>query len=150
MPCESDGSYSGPNIFSNPDSEFNKYLGFTLPGQAGSRNIMSGPAYAATDAGVYKTFKMPWSERQRMQFRLTTRHGVCRALRILNGSRSSQPEGPRCTRGPFFLGKRFGLQLGWVVVMLAKLSVRRLDRARDSRDQGRVMMRNSRDQQEGS
>jgi hypothetical protein len=89
----SDGSYSGPNIFSNPDSEFNKYLGFTLPGQAGSRNIMSGPAYAATDAGVYKTFKMPWSERQRMQFRVTA-YNLFNAVNFDDTTLSVDPTSP--------------------------------------------------------
>ena len=89
----SDGSYSGPNIFSNPVSEFNKYLGFTLPGQAGSRNIMSGPAYAATDAGVYKTFKMPWSERQRMQFRVTA-YNLFNAVNFDDTTLSVDPTSP--------------------------------------------------------
>lgn len=65
------GPDSGPNIFSNPDLAFNNYVGFASPGQAGSRNIMAGPAYFVTDMGLYKTFKMPWSEKQRMQFRVS-------------------------------------------------------------------------------
>jgi hypothetical protein len=67
----SDGSFSGPNVFKNPDNTFANDLTFTLPGLTGSRNIMSGPAYFATDMGIYKTFKMPWSEKQQLQFRVT-------------------------------------------------------------------------------
>ena len=67
----SDGSFSGPNIFTNPDNAFNNFVNFTLPGLAGSRNIMSGPGYFTTDMGMYKTFKMPWSEKQQLQFRVT-------------------------------------------------------------------------------
>jgi hypothetical protein len=67
----SDGSFSGPNIFTNPDNTFANNLTFTLPGLAGSRNIMSGPGYFTTDMGMYKTFKMPWSEKQQLQFRVT-------------------------------------------------------------------------------
>ena len=89
----SDGSYSGPNIFSNPDNAFNKYLSFTVPGAAGSRNIMRGPAYAAADMGIYKTFKMPWSERQRMQFRVTA-YNVFNTVNFDDGSLSVDPTSP--------------------------------------------------------
>jgi hypothetical protein len=65
----SDGSLSGPNIFTKPDSTFANDIAFTLPGLAGSRNIMSGPGYFTTDMGLYKTFKI--TERQRLQFRVT-------------------------------------------------------------------------------
>jgi hypothetical protein len=64
------GVFGIPNIFKDANAAFNN-VGFTLPGQAGSRNIMRGPAYSATDVGVYKTFKMPWSEKQRLQFRVS-------------------------------------------------------------------------------
>jgi len=67
----SNGAYSGPNLFSNPDSVFANDIAFTLPGLSGSRNVLTGPAYFATDMGLYKTFKMPWSEGQHMQFRVT-------------------------------------------------------------------------------
>lgn len=65
----SDGSFSGPNIFSIPDNTFNNFVNFTLPGLSGSRNIMSGPGYFSTDMGLYKTFKI--TERQRLQFRVS-------------------------------------------------------------------------------
>ncbi len=65
----STNTFSGPNIFTNPDSTFANDIAFTLPGLAGSRNIMSGPGYFTTDMGLYKTFKI--TERQRLQFRVT-------------------------------------------------------------------------------
>jgi hypothetical protein len=59
-----------PNMFSNPSAVF-ALLQFTDPGQVGSRNVLRGPAYADLDLGVYKTFRMPWKESHRLQFRVT-------------------------------------------------------------------------------
>jgi carboxypeptidase family protein len=59
-----------PNLFGDPASVVNA-IAPTLPGGTGSRNIFRGPAYFATDMGVYKSFKMPWKESQRLQFRVT-------------------------------------------------------------------------------
>jgi hypothetical protein len=60
-----------PNLFADPASVVN-LIAPTLPGGDGSRNVFRGPAYFATDMGVYKSFKMPWNEaRQRLQFRVT-------------------------------------------------------------------------------
>jgi len=59
-----------PNLFADPASILNS-LAPTLPGGDGSRNVFRGPAYFTTDMGVYKSFKMPWKESQRLQFRVT-------------------------------------------------------------------------------
>jgi hypothetical protein len=59
-----------PNLFSDPLGVLNM-IAPTLPGGDGSRNIFRGPAYFATDMGVYKSFRMPWKESQRLQFRVT-------------------------------------------------------------------------------
>jgi hypothetical protein len=59
-----------PNLFSNPQAILNSIVP-TLPGGDGARNIFRGPAYFATDMGVYKTFTMPWKETQHLQFRVT-------------------------------------------------------------------------------
>ena len=59
-----------PNLFANASAAFND-IAFTLPGLPGSRNVFTGPAYASVDMGLDKTFLMPWSERQNMQFRVT-------------------------------------------------------------------------------
>jgi len=61
-----------PNLFSDPAAVLANDFEFTLPGENGSRNAIRGPAYASTDAGIFKTFIMPWGgERQRLQFRIT-------------------------------------------------------------------------------
>ena len=59
-----------PNLFRDPASILN-LIAPTLPGGDGSRGSLRGPAYVAADMGAYKTFNMPWSERQHLQFRVT-------------------------------------------------------------------------------
>lgn len=58
-----------PNLFSNPAAAYAE-VGYTLPGSAGSRNVVFGPAYFDTDLGLAKSFKMPWNEKQILQFRV--------------------------------------------------------------------------------
>lgn len=58
-----------PNLFSNPSAAYAQ-VGYTLPGYPGSRNEVSGPAYFDTDLGLAKSFTMPWSEKQILQFRI--------------------------------------------------------------------------------
>jgi len=63
---------SGPNLFNDPQSVVANDFRFTLPGFGGTRNVLVGPGYFSTDAGIFKTFVMPWAaERQRLQFRVT-------------------------------------------------------------------------------
>ena len=59
-----------PNLFADAKAALAD-ISFTLPGLPGSRNVLTGPAYAAADMGLYKTFNMPWSEHQLLQFRVT-------------------------------------------------------------------------------
>ena len=40
-----------------------------MPGQTGGRNQLRGQGYFDIDSGLYKNFTMPWSERQKLQFR---------------------------------------------------------------------------------
>ena len=61
-----------PNIFADPQSVLDNDFAFTLPGYGGTRNAIRGPGYFSTDAGIYKTFVMPWAaERQRLKFSVT-------------------------------------------------------------------------------
>jgi len=87
----SDGSFSGPNIFGNPDNAFNNFVNFTLPGLAGSRNVLIGPAYFVTDMGLYKTFKL--TERMRMQFRATA-YNVFNTVNFDDTTLSVDPTAP--------------------------------------------------------
>ncbi len=64
------GTPTPPSIFANPTAALAD-LAFTLPGLSGSRNVLTGPAYADADMGISKTFKMPWRESESLQLRAT-------------------------------------------------------------------------------
>ncbi|HEV2765328.1 MAG TPA: hypothetical protein VGV38_20265, partial [Pyrinomonadaceae bacterium] len=57
-----------PNIFCDPQEAFRNYRD-PLPGEPGDRNKLRDPGYVSLDAGLHKTFQMPWSEEQRLTFR---------------------------------------------------------------------------------
>jgi hypothetical protein len=57
------GNPTPPSIFANPTASLANFA-FTLPGLSGSRNALTGPAFAEGDMGIYKSFKMPWRESQ--------------------------------------------------------------------------------------
>ena len=44
-------------------------LSFPQGGNVGDRNALTGPGFWNVDMGVAKFFAVPWSERQRLQFR---------------------------------------------------------------------------------
>jgi len=64
----SPGNVNGsPNLFSDPTAALQSFRD-ARPGEGGDRNILRGPGYITLDAGLYKTFKLPW-EGQRITFR---------------------------------------------------------------------------------
>ncbi len=58
----------GPDLFANPALAASAFEE-TLAGQSGSRDSLRGQGFFNIDTGLYKNFKMPWSEKQRLQFR---------------------------------------------------------------------------------
>ncbi len=64
------GSVAGtrPNLFSDPTGA---YRSFRSPraGEVGDRNILRLPSYFVMDAGLGKTFDMPYAESHKLQFR---------------------------------------------------------------------------------
>ena len=58
----------GPNLWDNPAAALNSFSE-TLAGQTGSRDAMRGSGFFNIDSGMYKNFTMPWSEKQKLQFR---------------------------------------------------------------------------------
>ncbi|HLN99795.1 MAG TPA: carboxypeptidase-like regulatory domain-containing protein [Pyrinomonadaceae bacterium] len=56
-----------PNLFSDPTAALQSFRD-ARPGEGGDRNILRGPGYITLDAGLYKTFHMPWEGHQ-IQFR---------------------------------------------------------------------------------
>jgi hypothetical protein len=59
---------AGPNLWANPTTALASFQE-TLAGQTGSRDAMRGSGFFNIDSGLYKNFTMPWSEKQRLQFR---------------------------------------------------------------------------------
>jgi len=57
-----------PNLWADPKAALAAFQE-TMAGQTGSRDSLRGQGYFNIDTGVYKNFTMPWSERQRLQFR---------------------------------------------------------------------------------
>jgi len=59
-----------PNLWSDPKGALNAYqVTGTFAGQTGSRNTIRGQGFFNIDSGLYKNFTMPWSEKQKLQFR---------------------------------------------------------------------------------
>jgi hypothetical protein len=56
-----------PNLFSDPTAALQSFRD-ARPGEAGDRNVLRAPGYITLDAGLYKSFRLPW-EGQRIQFR---------------------------------------------------------------------------------
>jgi hypothetical protein len=68
QPVQSSPTSQGqPNVFSDPLAVYRSFRN-ARPGEVGSRNILRAPGYIALDAGLYKTFKLPW-EGHTLQFR---------------------------------------------------------------------------------
>lgn len=67
---ESNPSFNGvsPNLFSDPLAAFQSFRS-GRPGERGDRNIFRYPGFVTLDVGLGKTWDMPWSEEQKLQFR---------------------------------------------------------------------------------
>jgi hypothetical protein len=84
------GAFGVPNLFSDANAAFND-VGFTLPGLPGSRNVISGPAYAAADIGVAKSFKI--TERGALKFEARA-YNVFNSVNFDDGTLSLDPTSP--------------------------------------------------------
>lgn len=60
-----------PNIFANPDQAFANWR-TPHPGETGSRNPIRYPGTWNIDAGIAKSFNMPWREGHKITFRVDT------------------------------------------------------------------------------
>jgi hypothetical protein len=58
----------GPNLWADPKPAFAAFSE-TLAGQTGSRLTLRGDGFFNIDSGLSKSFTMPWSEKQKLQFR---------------------------------------------------------------------------------
>jgi hypothetical protein len=62
------GGVGGVNLFSDPAAAI-KAFDYTLPGQAGGRNVVRGDGNFNIDMGLGKSFSMPYAEGHTVQFR---------------------------------------------------------------------------------
>lgn len=60
-----------PNLFADPKAAYNSFRS-PAPGETGARNILRGMHYYTLDAGLYKSFGLPWSEKQKITLRWET------------------------------------------------------------------------------
>jgi len=60
---------TAPNLFSNGVAAYQSF-GYAFPGETGARNNLRGPGYFGADMGLAKRWKMPFSEKHSVQFRL--------------------------------------------------------------------------------
>jgi len=60
-----------PNLFADPVAAYNSFRS-PAPGETGTRNILRGMHYYTLDAGLYKSFNLPWSEKQKITIRWET------------------------------------------------------------------------------
>lgn len=69
VPSGTPGVPNTVQFFSNPTNAFNA---FTAPiaGGPGNRNIIDGPNFWDLDMSLLKDFAMPWSDKQKLQFRV--------------------------------------------------------------------------------
>lgn len=89
-----------PNIFSDPLAALLSFRD-ARPGEAGDRNVLRLPGYFALDAGLYKTFKLPW-EGHRVTFRWEV-------YNVTNTQRLTSPGGFAVSAVDPFLQGQFGL-----------------------------------------
>jgi hypothetical protein len=60
----------GPNLWSDPKAALAAFqVTGTFAGQTGSRTSLRGDGFFNIDSGLFKNFNMPWSEKQKLQFR---------------------------------------------------------------------------------
>jgi len=60
-----------PNLFSDPKAAYNSFRS-PRPGETGARNILRNPGFFTLDAGLHKSFQMPWSENHKLTIRWET------------------------------------------------------------------------------
>ncbi len=103
----------GPNLFSNPLAAYNSFRN-ARAGEVGDRNIstLRIPTYFTLDAGLSKSFKLPYAEGHALQFRWevfnvtnTQPFGV-----FATGALSLSPEPFAATTAPANFGKFSGSQ----------------------------------------
>jgi len=93
----SPGDINGePNLFADPQAAFLSWRD-PRPGEAGDRNVLRNSGYFAVDAGLHKTFKMPWEGNHELTFRWEV-------FNLTNTQRLTGFSGTGLSTDPFLLG----------------------------------------------
>ena len=104
-----------PNIFADPQAAFLSFRD-PRPGEGGDRNVLRYPGYFALDAGLYKTFKMPWGEGHTLTFRWEV-------YNVTNTQRLTGPvSGTGLSTDPFLLGSTAPTEFGRMTATQTPLS----------------------------
>lgn len=61
-------SGENPNLFEDPEAAYRSFR-HARPGESGERNVLRLPGYVVLDMGLSKSFKMPFNENHKLQFR---------------------------------------------------------------------------------
>jgi hypothetical protein len=101
-----------PNLFSDPQAAFLSWRD-PRPGEAGDRNVLRAPGYFALDAGLHKTFNLPW-EGQAVTFRWEV-------FNVTNTQRLTGFNGTGLTTDPFLLGGTVPAEFGKMTATQAPL-----------------------------
>jgi len=88
-----DSTAGVPQFFKDPTSAQNAFT-YPIAGGPGNRNIFVGPGLWNLDMAMLKNFQMPWSDSQRLQFRVD-------ALNIFNHVNFSNPSTSFANQGTF-------------------------------------------------
>lgn len=65
------GNGQAANLFGDPTAAYQSFRS-PAPGETGARNILRGVGFFTLDAGLYKSFTMPWSEKHKLTLRWET------------------------------------------------------------------------------
>jgi len=65
------GNGQAANLFGDPVAAYRSFRS-PAPGETGARNILRGMGFFTLDAGLYKSFGMPWSEKHKLTIRWET------------------------------------------------------------------------------
>lgn len=82
------------NFFADPVAAYKSWRN-ARPGETGDRNVLRQPGYSNLDLGLGKTFKMPWGDNHKLQFR----------WEVFNVTNVQYFNADNFTRGTFGLGQ---------------------------------------------
>jgi hypothetical protein len=86
--CPDRGGTAGPKLFGCDPTAIYQSFRNARPGESGDRNVFRDPGYVALDLGLTKSFKLPWSEKQRLELKFE-------AFNVTNTQRMGAIDGSR-------------------------------------------------------